>query len=178
MPNGSSLSLPSYLKQWVSLCLEMGAASGVDGILLLAIMDRESCGGDVLKPHGPAGTGDNGNGLGLMQIDKRFHPDFAQRLMPDGSLAWQNPRENILYAARFLFGLINRLGNEDLGVCAYNGGEGMVREIIRKLGPSATETEQFVAANKATTGGDYGSAVMLRRAKYRLILNPSMESTS
>jgi membrane-bound lytic murein transglycosylase MltF len=47
-----------------------GEKFDVPPALLAAIASRESRCGHVLSPDG---TGDNGNGFGIMQVDKRFH---------------------------------------------------------------------------------------------------------
>src|SRR4051812_32892658 len=76
--------------------------TGVDVYLLAAICDRESLGGYALTPTGPSGTGDHGHGLGLLQIDARFHPEFALQKLSDGTFAWQDPQMNINKGAEIL----------------------------------------------------------------------------
>lgn len=171
------LLLPSYLSQWKELCIECGDRTGVDGALLLAILDRESAGGTTLRPPGPAGTGDHGSGLGLMQIDRRYHQEFAERPMPDGSLAWQNPRENILYAARYLFGLIARAKSEGVGVAAYNAGPQAIKA-AQALPPGTLEGERVRIADGFTTGSNYAGDVLARRAVYKRILFPPPQETT
>jgi soluble lytic murein transglycosylase-like protein len=68
----------------------------IDAFLLCAIMERESGSGIYLTPPGPGGTGDSGNGFGLMQIDRRSH---AQWLNANN---WQDPETNITYGAEIL----------------------------------------------------------------------------
>jgi soluble lytic murein transglycosylase-like protein len=106
-----------------------------------------------------------------MQIDKRYHREFAERLMPDGSLAWQNPKENILYAGRYLRGLISRAKSEGVGVAAYNAGPQAIKA-AEALGLAASEVQRFEVANALTTGGNYGSDVLSRRAKLKTVLFP------
>ncbi|CAL8352428.1 unnamed protein product [Gadus morhua 'NCC'] len=45
--------------------------NGLTGALIAAVASRESRGGAAIS--GTKGLGDNGNGYGLMQVDKRWH---------------------------------------------------------------------------------------------------------
>ena len=116
--------------------------------VLAAIASRESRGGSILSRNG---TGDHGNGYGLMQIDRRSHTwrggPYSQDNVSQGAeilasnrdkLSAQHPnwsKEQILKAA----------------ISAYNKG-------FRGLGdPSSTD--------RGTTGGDYANDV-IARAQY------------
>lgn len=63
--------------------------------IIAGLGSRESHWGLALKPQGPKGTGDNGHGKGLLQIDDRWH-EFAR------TGKWVDPRENILYGCSVL----------------------------------------------------------------------------
>jgi hypothetical protein len=98
------------------------------GILLGAIMDRESRGGTILSPHGEAGTGDAGHGHGLMQIDDRYESErnptvrlIREQLITSGD--WAHADLNVLAAARILRAYYDE-GGGDLprAVAAYNAG--------------------------------------------------------
>ncbi|MDZ7692030.1 MAG: transglycosylase SLT domain-containing protein [Balneolaceae bacterium] len=117
---------------------------GIPLALLLAIASRESRMGLALSANG---TGDYGNGIGIMQIDKRYHPDFANSHSPF------DHQSNINYGAQYLASLIEEFnGNTHLAVAAYNGGPSRVRSAIYAgLPPDAV-----------TTGGDYGKDVLGR----------------
>ena len=54
---------------------QVASETGLDRNLLLAIASRESGMGKKLDANW---LGDNGNGIGLMQIDRRYHKDFAK----------------------------------------------------------------------------------------------------
>jgi len=63
----------------------------IDPFLLCAIIERESGSGVYLSPPGPGGTGDNGHGRGLAQIDDRSHGAWLS------ANDWTNPEINITY---------------------------------------------------------------------------------
>lgn len=110
--------------------------------VLAGIMQRESEGGlsPFLDMQGPAGRGDGGNGLGLMQIDRRFWKDF------DLSGQWRDPSRNIHFGAWVLAQKRSYLARKTLGmgltdddleraaIAAYNCGEGNVMKAIREVG--------------------------------------------
>lgn len=110
--------------------------------VLAGIMQRETEGGHsrYLDEPGPAGRGDGGNGLGLMQIDKRYWRDFYL------SGEWRNPSKNIHFGAWILAQKRGYLANKTLGmglmddeleqasIAAYNSGEGNVMKAIREHG--------------------------------------------
>ncbi|RKI39185.1 hypothetical protein D7Y27_22510 [Corallococcus sp. AB004] len=168
--------LPKHLSQWSR---EFHAASTVMRLcpyLLAAVCERESMGGLWLKPRGPAGLGDKGNGHGLMQIDRRYHRAFLARLMPDGRPAWQNPRENILYGAGLLADRIRDFDKRHSArsarvrlagaVASYNASQEKVEAVLRALPDDATERDAITAMDALTTGKDYGADVLLRRAQW------------
>jgi hypothetical protein len=94
--------IPSRIRQWMPLIQASCDRHGIGGysLVLAGHMDAESLGGYALEPTGPAGRGDHTRALGLMQIDERFHPEFAARVAANGLPAWQDPASNIDYAAR------------------------------------------------------------------------------
>lgn len=118
---------------------------GVPLALLLAIASRESRMGLALSSDG---TGDHGNGIGIMQIDRRYHSDFTNRYSPFDHKA------NINYGARYLAQLLHEFnGDTAQAVAAYNGGPRRVRTAVYSgLSPDAV-----------TTGGDYGRDVLQRK---------------
>lgn len=125
--------------------MEASKRYGVPLALLLAIASRESRMGLALSSDG---TGDYGNGIGIMQIDKRYHPEFTSRHSPFDHQA------NINYAAGYLTTLLRDFnGNVSQAVAAYNGGPRRVRTaVFSGLSPDAV-----------TTGGDYSKDVLERK---------------
>ena len=129
----------------LSYFMQASKQYGVSITLLLAVASRESRMGLSLTPEG---TGDNGNGIGIMQIDRRYHPGFTNRYSP------LDHQANINYGAQFLAKLMAEFGgNIPQTVAAYNAGASRVQAAIRAgLPPDAV-----------TTGGDYGRDVLQRK---------------
>ncbi len=111
---------------WLAFFDEAASQFNWPVALLLAIASRESNIQNIL--------GDGGHGRGIMQIDDRSFPDFAN------SGRWRDPRQNILMGARVLSGKRRFLTQNGVGgalltrasVAAYNSGEGNVRRAIRR----------------------------------------------
>jgi hypothetical protein len=129
-------------------------ATGVPTNILAAIGDRESLWGAVLSPKGPTGTGDSGNGLGLMQLDQRYN------FIPN----WQDPDANVLRGAQVYQAAFTQLQNAGVdssilaraAADAYNAGvTGVLSAIQAGQDPDSV-----------STGGNYGTDVMGRAAKY------------
>src|SRR3972149_2829488 len=76
------LSLPSSAQPYASIIKRVSSETGMDPFILAAIGERESRWGNALHPRGPAGTGDNGYGHGLMQIDSRTWSSMRARGAP------------------------------------------------------------------------------------------------
>jgi soluble lytic murein transglycosylase-like protein len=118
---------------------------GVPLALLLAMASRESRMGLALAPDG---TGDRGNGIGIMQIDRRYHPNFTDRHSPFDHKA------NIDYGAQYLAKLLQQFnGNTARAVAAYNAGPNKVR----------TATYAGLPPDSVTTGRDYSRDVLQRK---------------
>lgn len=167
--------LPRRLQKWWDLAQAAGHLHGVDACLILAIIDRESLGGEALRPRGEAGVGDAGNGLGLMQIDKRHHREFCSETMVDGSPAWANAWRNIDYGTRFLRGLLEHFTRrpylEMCAVAAYNADVHAVDAALMELTEPATEFHQLRAVDSVTTGKNYASDVLARRDRFRRLMS-------
>ncbi len=118
---------------------------GIPLALLLAVASRESRMGLALSADG---TGDHGNGIGIMQIDRRYHPGFT------GSHSPFNHRANIDYGTEYLAKLLRQFnGNTTRAVAAYNAGPNKVQTAIYAGLPP----------DSVTTGGDYSQDVMGRK---------------
>ncbi|MCW9709056.1 transglycosylase SLT domain-containing protein [Fodinibius salsisoli] len=118
---------------------------GVPLTLLLAVASRESRMGLALAPDG---TGDHGNGIGIMQIDKRHHPNFTDRH------SHFDHQANIDYGAQYLAKLLQQFnGNTTRAVAAYNAGPNKVRTAIYAGLPP----------DSVTTGKDYSQDVLERK---------------
>ena len=127
--------------------------------LLLAIASRESGMGLALDSDW---TGDSGNGIGIMQIDRRYHPEFT------GRFANSDHHANIDYGAEFLSGLIRQFpGDRSAAVAAYNAGAARVRSALTSGMPP----------DAVTTGRDYSSDVLERMIVIESILGTSKKSS-
>lgn len=121
----------------------IAAESGVDHNLLLAIASRESNMGMNLDENG---LGDNGNGIGIMQIDRRYHPEYARQHSPFDHANNIRKSASILKKDLHNFG-----GNKHQALAAYNAGTGSVRQaIIQGLNPDLFTTGQNYAQNVLT----------------------------
>lgn len=118
---------------------------GVPLALLLAVASRESRMGLALSADG---TGDHGNGIGIMQIDRRYHPEFTDHHSPF------NHQANINYGAQYLSTLLQQFDrNTSQAVAAYNAGPNKVRTAIYAGLPP----------DSVTTGRDYSQDVLERK---------------
>ena len=114
-------------------------------------MDRESGGGILLTPRGPAGTGDGGHGRGLMQIDDRYHKAWIDLNL------WQIASENIRYAVtHILLPNLDQLGGIPAAIAAYNASFEKVWEVVAEFGQDVDRLDVL------TTHGDYVSDVLAR----------------
>lgn len=118
----------------------------VDPVVLAAILERESLGGDALTPPGPRGTGDGGHGRGLMQIDDRWHGPFVATGL------WREPPFALLYAARLLRQALDALGGEyGPAIGAYNAGTARVRGLLATLPATASVQQRIDVIDQVTT---------------------------
>lgn len=122
----------------------------VDRNILLAIASRESNMGIALADDwtGDFGScGATGCGMGIMQIDRRYHKDFAATTAPNDHFA------NVLKAASILKKNIHTFdGNLKAAIAAYNAGPGSVRSALN----------QGLDPDLFTTGQDYARDVLSR----------------
>ena len=157
-------ALPDEAVPYASVIKQVASEQGVDPFLITAIGYRESHWGALLSPSGdPGGTGDNGHGRGLMQIDDRtFGPDADGVGKGNGWLAnnnWGDPYVNVTKGTQiYLDGVVyftqRGLTGDDLvqaAIAAYNHGAPAVWANISATPPLSPDT--------GTTGGDYASSV-------------------
>ncbi|MBL8955808.1 MAG: peptidoglycan-binding protein [Myxococcaceae bacterium] len=135
---GAPGSLPQPYAQYAPMVMEAARRYNLPPELLFGIMMRESNGQNI--------RGDGGHGRGLMQIDDRSHGAWLA-----ANQGGMDPASNIMKGAEILRQSIDAFGGDvRKGLAAYNAGVGGVR---RALGEGRT-------ADSATTGGDYGAAVL------------------
>lgn len=108
-------------------------------------------------------TGDNGNGIGIMQIDRRYHSDFTS------SHANNDHRANIHYSSKFLADLISKFGGKlTPAVAAYNAGYSKVRNTV----------SAGIDPNLVTTGQNYVTDVLRRKEIMESVMGISKASTA
>lgn len=132
---------------------------GLPLALLLAVASRESRMGLALSADG---TGDHGNGIGIMQIDRRYHPGFT------GSHSPFDHQANIDYGAEYLAKLLREFnGNTTRAVAAYNAGPKKV----------STAIYAGLPPDSVTTGGDYSQDVQERKQLIEQLLGLSQATS-
>jgi len=142
--------LPYRAWRWRFDVQRVASETGVDIYLIYAVMDRESLCGDALTPKGsPQGVGDNGNGMGLMQIDRRYHTEFCSDIKQ-----WGDTYQNVLFGTTLLRTNIRKLDTLEQGIAAYNAGLKRVKQSGFKF---AFDLDSL------TTGKDYVTDVLRRR---------------
>lgn len=154
---GPPLRLPARLKRWELHFRVAGCEWELDPLLLAAVCDRESLGGDALTPRAFFGTGDYEHGRGLMQVDDRAHTIWVQRS------EWRDPLTNIRKGAEILAGELQRFKQGGAqaptrcALAAYNCGSGAVRKALE-----AGKDVDFY-----TTKADYSADVLRRYEAFR-----------
>jgi hypothetical protein len=166
--NALKAMLPERLSRWLPQLIAAELIFDVPVPLMAAIIDRESLGGDALRPKGPSGYGDRGHGHGLGQIDDRSHGGFLGARFWDGVRLWAEPTFNILYAARLMrSNLTASRGDFHLSIAAYNCGLTKARWELEKQHGAITDEESRIAVlDSATAGGNYVSDVLSRWKKF------------
>lgn len=168
--------LPARLARWMPQFISATLCFQIDVPTLAAIIDRESLGGDALKPKGSMGYGDSGHGHGLGQIDDRSHGGFLHARFWDGIPLWADPTFNILFAARLMrSNLNNTQGDMPLSIAAYNCGLKRARWMLdRKKDIVTSEATRIAVLDSATAGGNYVTDVMRRRREYTPMEAPNV----
>lgn len=152
------------LRKYWAIIQKYAKQSGVPPQVLAGIGSRESRWGLALKPKGAGGTGDYGNGHGLLQVDIRYHKKHIE------SLDWMNPEKHIRYAIMEVFVPYRNYIQRETGlsgrnllratVAAYNGGAGAVIRLLKK--------EDTSDVDEVTTKGDYSKDVFNRAGWFQL----------
>ncbi|NWS68871.1 LYG protein, partial [Crotophaga sulcirostris] len=137
------------MNQYKTLIKKVGGKLCIEPALIAGIISRESHAGKALKN----GLGDNGNGFGLMQVDKRSHKPRGQ---------W-NSEEHITQGTTILIDMIKKIQkkfprwtkDQQLkgGISAYNAGVSNVRSYDRM--------------DIGTANDDYSNDVVARAQYYK-----------
>lgn len=94
------------------LIFTMCEQRGIDPAIVFAIIWRES-------RYDASVIGDNGNAVGLMQVQERYHADRMARLGCDNLM---NPLQNVMVGIDYLAEMIDRENGVKWAVTAYNRG--------------------------------------------------------
>lgn len=147
------------------------APNGIEGEgILFGIVCKETLWGTSVYcvPQGQECVGDNGNGFGLGQVDKRWHKQHTQ------SGDYKIPHKHFMYMAELLrqqavYIVRNSpAGSADLKalIAAYNAGQGAVSKALR----------EGKDPDRVTTGGNYATKVLeYVKEYYRLEKVPTSE---
>lgn len=150
------------MRAYSAIISEVSTRYGIQASIIAAIGSRESDWGLGLTPPGPEGTGDQGHGRGLLQIDDRWHPDFI------ASGKWSNARENLIYGGALIKSFWDFFTTKGAmpknstslraSIAAYNAGPRRVLE-----GFQAGEDLDFF-----TTGRNYSADVFNRAGWFQM----------
>lgn len=91
---------------------DIAVRSGVDPNIVKAIIVEESGGN-------PNATGDNGESIGLMQIQPKHHQKRMEEL---GIVSLFDPQENVILGCSILSDLYDKYGNYEDALSVYNSG--------------------------------------------------------
>ena len=91
---------------------DIATRCGVDPNIVKAIIKEESNGN-------PNAVGDNGESIGLMQIQPRWHRAKIEEL---GIVNLYDPQENVILGCSILSDLYDKYGNYEDALSVYNSG--------------------------------------------------------
>ena len=91
---------------------DIATRSGVDPNIVKAIIKEESGGN-------PNAIGDNGESIGLMQIQPKHHQKRMEEL---GIVSLFDPQENVILGCAILSDLYDKYGNYEDALSVYNSG--------------------------------------------------------
>lgn len=91
---------------------DIATRSGVDPAIVKAIIVEESGGN-------PNAVGDNGESIGLMQIQPKHHKKKMEEL---GIVSLFDPQENVILGCSILSDLYDKYGNYEDALSVYNSG--------------------------------------------------------
>jgi hypothetical protein len=165
LADGANLMTPEAARQeferahaagLVQLLVQAAQNHGIDGAVALGLGSRET---NLVNE-----LGDGDHGIGVCQVDRRFH-DIAQQAFESGS--WRtNPGPLIDFAMGLLAGNVAWARRQfpafdavKIALSAYNAGQGGAAR-----GVAEGDSDRF------TTGGDYGQDTLQRADLFRQLL--------
>lgn len=115
----------------------LGKIYDIDPAIIVAMIERES-------GYDPESVGDNGNSLGLMQVQERYHADRMKEL---GCTNLLNPHNNIMVGVNYLIELRDKYeGDLNKALMAYNAGAAGAYENWFSKGVYNNEYSEYVVA--------------------------------
>lgn len=111
--------------------IEQAEAHGIDPAIILAMAWKEST-------YYSKAVGDNGNSIGLLQIQPKWHSARMERLNCDDLF---NPYQNVVVGVDYLAENLNRYGSIEAALTAYNAGSytGTVTQYAKTVVAMAAE---------------------------------------
>ena len=92
--------------------ISQAEAKGIDPAIVMAMCWKEST-------YNPNAIGDNGDAYGLLQVQPKWHYGRMQKL---GCTDLLDPYQNVVVAVDYLAEQIDRYGDVEKGLTAYNAG--------------------------------------------------------
>ena len=129
---------PKVARELIGTAYREGARTGVDPLLIIAVMAVES-------RFNPIAESDSG-AMGLMQVIPGFHKDKFEAAAGDPVF---DPHANIRLGARILQEYIKRAGNEVAGLQLYNGSsEDVTNAYASKVLAERQRLQQAIARSR------------------------------
>ncbi|XP_045061180.1 lysozyme g-like isoform X2 [Coregonus clupeaformis] len=140
-----------YMNKYKSIIKRVGQKHGVAPSIIAGIISRETRAGTGAGLVN--GWGDNGNGFGLMQVDKNWHK-------PRGR--WDS-EEHLSQATEILVDIIGSVRSKFPSWTA----EQQLRGGLAAYNTGLDNVHSYSRVDENTTGGDYSRDVLARATFYR-----------
>lgn len=139
---GYNVPLDIELQKYIE---EQSMEKGIEPELVLAVIGVES-------NYRADAIGDNGQSFGLMQVQERWHKARMDKLGCDNLL---NPYENVLVGIDILSEKLEKYGDVEKALCAYNAGDAGAYKLYFSKGIYFSEYSRKVMAKaEELKGGD------------------------
>lgn len=129
-------------EEYQEYLISLGEENDIDPRLILAVMFVESS-------FDAETVGDGGDSYGLMQVQPKWHSERMERL---GVTDLLNPEQNAAVGVDYLAELIEKYGDEEKALVAYNAGPTGAREHWFSRGLYTSAYSRKVMAEKEKIG--------------------------
>lgn len=137
-----SIPLAADLQQYIS---KLASENGIDKCIIYAMIKHES-------GYRADAIGDNGNSIGLMQVQPRYHKARMDRL---GVADLANPYQNVLVGIDYLAEMLERYeGDMAKALTAYNCGIGGAQKYFSRGIDANAYAKKILAYAKELKEGD------------------------